>query len=810
MPEIKFNIDDITFKAIQKRNEIWGKDCLRTHMGTKWAVLTDIWTGWSGLLTTIVLYHPDWKWPLWVREQIRPESPGYIPVGLSWGAGCTWNRRYHSFTMIGLRDRVDEPLVGLDGTVMPRKNAHSITFWLFDQGELLAPGEKGEIKQSLMSGYLPIVETIWKMKEVQIRLYAFADSVNSLDICFVKAIVKNNSIDTRDLKIFLVVTPWGPDQFHPISELKYDFKKNLFTIDSNNIGVLLDQKPDGFTCMNYDSGDVCVDAFDGELYSVVQSKSDIGYCSGAVVYNFTLAPSKERSIVIKIPILAQTLASDEFARVHKASFSVHRELVIKDWEQLLEDGMKLQIPDRLASDTYKSALINLHLLKDGSVITPGPTLYHGEWIRDAAHMIRALDLVGFHKSAQECLEEFLHVQNSEGYFWHSATDIVAADVNQREYDSNGQAIWALVEHYKITRDKTWLEKIYPSIKHGAEFLIKIRATTRKEGDKESLHYGLLPKSWSAEHTGPTNYIYYDDFWGLCGLKEAIYAADELGLEEDACQFNMEYRDFETCVWNSIEKVIIERKLECFPASPYQDVSGTIIGNIACLWPCKLVDPWDKRLEGVLNTLYLKHMPNGCWFNRHIWGAYGPISTWPVANCFVHRLEVDKVIRIFQWTLKHGQSSTHSWPEGVSAQTMYGSEGDGYEGWGIAEYIMLLKNMLVLEQENSIWITPCIPKKWLSDGSVIKVTKVPTTFGRFGFTIESNVSKDMVRVTLNLESSSPQKGFTIFVNHPRNKEISSVIVNGKKLDKFFANSVEVPASSRDIVIVFKEYVGTLGN
>lgn len=800
MVEIKFEIDDITFRAAQKRNEVWSKDCLQTYIGTKWAILADIWTGWSGLLTTMVLYHPTWKWPLWVREQTRPESPGYIPVGFSWGAGCTWNQRYHSFTMVGLRDRVDEPIVGLDGAVMPRKNAHSLTFWLLDQGKLLAVGEEGEIKQALIKGYLPVVETIWKLDDVEIKIHTFADSVDGVDVCFVRAAASNSSSSKRELSLFAVVTPWGPDQFHPISELKYDAANNIFVVNGYT-GVLLDENPDGYTCMNYDAGDVCVDAFDGKLSSVTQSSCDVGYCTGAAVFNLTLAPGEERSVVVKIPIPALNLTLAELDKVRRASFERHLERTTSDWEQFLERGMKLEIPDKLASDTYKSALINLHLLKDGSVITAGPTLYHGEWIRDAAHIIRALDITGFHESSRECLDELLHAQNSEGYFWYGTTDLVAADVEQREYDSNGQAIWALIEHYKTTGDKAWLAKIYPFIKRGAEFIIKIRYLTRKKEDESSLHYGLLPKSCSAEHTGPTNYIYYDDFWGLCGLKEVIYAASELGLDEDVKQFVKEYQDFESCVWNSVERVTTERKLECFPASPYQDVSGTIIGNIACFWPCKLVDPWDIRLEAVLNTLYSKHMPNGCWFNRHIWGAYGPILTWSIANCFLHRLEIDKLVRIFKWTLQHGQSSTHAWPEGVNAQTMYGSEGDAYVGWAMAEYVMLLKNMLVLEQEDSIWITPCIPKEWLNDGSVIKALDVPTTYGKLDLTLESSVHKDVVIISLNLEREGPSKGFTIFINHPLSKEIRSVSVDGKEWNKFSANRVEVPSTARDVKIGF---------
>ena len=47
--------------------------------------------------------------------------------------------------------------------------------------------------------------------------------------------------------------------------------------------------------------------------------------------------------------------------------------------------------------------------------------------------------------------------------------------------------------------------------------------------------GLLPASISAEHLGPFDYFYWDDFWALAGLRDGAAllsaAGDELGGDQ---------------------------------------------------------------------------------------------------------------------------------------------------------------------------------------------------------------------------------------------------------------------------------------
>jgi hypothetical protein len=765
MPKIEIEIEDDVYKALLKLDKKYGGHWIgRPMFGTRWGpIASHILDGNYGLLTWTIANHPSWKFPLWLREEHRVGSLGYLdprPItGGSWGLAK--NLHYASWTMVGTLDGENEAVVGLDGTITPnsgRKGGakHSITFWLYDGGKLLAIGEDGEVTQKLISDYLPCVETAWIRRDMRVTLLCFAGSVVGKSVCFVKLILENTSVSKRKITIFSVVTPWGADRFHPLHELSYDKDSNIF-IAEGEVATVFDKKPDGYTCSNYDEGDVSEDASDGELVFRTKSRCDVGYCSGAVSFNIVLEAHETKEITLKVPIDPVFPSDVAVKSIRDADFNQHLSKMTSDWEALLKQGMQIELPDKRALDLYKTTIINLHILKDGKSLTIGPTSgYHIFHVRDCSHMIRALDISGFHRSAEECLEELFKRQREDGYFRPCEMETaLALGYEPFEVDTTGQAIWALVEHYRYTKDKTWLQRAYPTIKKACEWIFGVRGTTKSPDQRNTLHYGLMPKSFSAEHLGPYDYYYWDNFWIICGLREAAYAAKELGLKMDAKKFEDEYRDLENCTLHSIDQ-IRKKGLACFPSSPYREVESTIIGNVGGVWPCRVLDANDKRIQEVLETLYSKYMINGGFVHSAHWGAYTPLLTPAIAQGFLQRRDMPKVMEIFKWELDHA-TPTNAWPEAVSLRTGYGACQGDIQGWAAAEYIMLLRNMLLLEQEDSIWIAPGVPSEWLVEGSTVGVKDAPTPYGKISYKITSNLSKNLIMFELTPPPVEPARG-----------------------------------------------------
>ena len=161
----------------------------------------------------------------------------------------------------------------------------------------------------------------------------------------------------------------------------------------------------------------------------------------------------------------------------------------------------------------------------------------------------------------------------------------------------------------------------------------------------------------------------------------------------------------------------------------------------------------------------------------------------------------RVSKILKWTLNNGQTSTHTQPEGVHPKTLYGGEGDGISAWAHAEYIMLIRNMLILEQEKSLWIAPCILQEWLSDNSRIEVRNASTTFGRVGFNLTPDWSNNTISVEMDFRGELPGKGFVLFADHPEGKSIKKVMVDGEDWQQFESNRVNISQVFRTVKVFF---------
>lgn len=62
-----------------------------------------------------------------------------------------------------------------------------------------------------------------------------------------------------------------------------------------------------------------------------------------------------------------------------------------------------------------------------------------------------------------------------------------------QFDAQGQNIWCLTQHYKLSGDKDWLKKTaYPYIKRGAMWIVNSRQKHMAEvKDPDDPRYGLI-------------------------------------------------------------------------------------------------------------------------------------------------------------------------------------------------------------------------------------------------------------------------------------------------------------------------------
>ncbi len=162
------------------------------------------------------------------------------------------------------------------------------------------------------------------------------------------------------------------------------------------------------------------------------------------------------------------------------------------------------LPEGKFQTLFDAAVRTLILHSPGTVF-PGPYTYRRFWFRDAAFILHALLCLGLTERARRILDTFPGRQTGTGFFYSQAG----------EWDANGEALWIFARYCQLTGQPpaaAW----QVAVRRGARWLQRKRLPA-SAGERVG---GLLPAGFSAEHLGPSDYYYWDDFWAVSGLRAA--------------------------------------------------------------------------------------------------------------------------------------------------------------------------------------------------------------------------------------------------------------------------------------------------
>ena len=87
-----------------------------------------------------------------------------------------------------------------------------------------------------------------------------------------------------------------------------------------------------------------------------------------------------------------------------------------------------------------------------------------------------------------------------------------------------------------------------------------------------------------------------------------------------------------------------------------------------------------------------------------------------------------------------------------------------------------RNMLVMEDDKSLWVARATPRVWLEQGRKIAVKNAPTYFGALTYKIVSDVDNGKITATVEIPSRNPPKSVIVRFRHPQEVPIQSVMVN----------------------------------
>jgi hypothetical protein len=459
---------------------------------------------------------------------------------------------------------------------------------------------------------------------------------------------------------------------------------------------------------------------------------------GIVQYSLPLAAGAETTLVFKMPYVPLDPKSPEFTQFTSADFDDYLNKTVDFWENLLARGIDISVPEEKVNNVFKANLIYDLIARDKIgdqyVQTVNKFHYHAFWLRDSSYIVRMYDVSGYHDFARQVLDFFAGWQQPDGNF-----------VSQGgQFDGWGQTLWAYGQHYRITHDRAFAEKVYPAVRNALQWLKQARQTN-------PLH--LMPITAPGDNEGINGHITGHNFWALAGLKNAIALADGLGQEQDAAAWRREYADFRSALLAALEKATANTNGYIPPGLDGEH--GQDWGNMLSVYPEQILAPFDPKVTATLQATRAKYQEGIMTYgDEHFLHHY---LTMKNTETEVIRGDQQMAVEELYALLLH-TSSTHAGFE--FAILPWGTRDFGLNlsphGWFSAKFRTLVRNMMVREEGGELHLLSVISPEWIKPGAVIAVRRAPTEFGSVSFELQVPADGQATLHLDNLLTRAPER------------------------------------------------------
>jgi hypothetical protein len=667
-----------------------------------------------GLINTkIIQNNLDWVWPFWVEKQFNPADASFMPRAYSL---THVNLTHRNWTAVGQPDLPLYPLVAPRGLVTPLYDGWSIDFWIYrDPEQWLLPSRSTHVDQTLEFDPELAVHTRSRGPAMELISRVWMENHDSPT-----AVVHVRGTSERRAYLAVSLRPYNPEGIQFIEAIAYDAKDRVWLVNKKT-QVRMSDAPEKVLFSNYTHGDVIHRFMEDQSKTGIECR--VGMATSSAL--FSLEENLPRELQLRIPL-------DEEFKGHpppaKSSSST--------WRTVLEESAQLQIPDERISFLYQAAARTLVLLSAGDIV-PGPYTYRRFWFRDACLMINAMLSLGLKERVFRLLNSFISRQQRSGYFRSQ----------EGEWDSNGQVLWIFDRYLQLTGNELPEQWAAATFK-GARWIVRKRIP---KGGGE--HGGLLPPGFSAEHLGPNDYYYWDDFWGLAGLKAAARIAGQGGMPERERAFLREAEDFEKTILDSIDRIPERRKQGAIPASPHRRMDSGAVGSLVADYPLQITAVGDAAVAMTVEFLMSRCFYAGGFFQDMIHSGINAYLTLCIAQTLLrngdarHRDLVESVAGL--------ASSTGQWPEAIHPKTGGGCMGDGQHGWAAAEWIQIIRNSFIREEGDSLIIGSGIFPRWMHASAELIFGPTPTPFGDVGISISTKESPPSVKIDAAWRGKAPR-------------------------------------------------------
>lgn len=692
----------------------------------------------------------------WLKNRVKGSPDGDYPRYL-YDRASYW-------TVVGNVDDDQEVLINTDGQV-ETGNREFLLEPVILLGDEIATWADVSTMQTLASQYLPIPAVVWHHPGFRLEQTVLVGGKSGESQLFIRYIFLADDSSTGKFRLALVGRPFqvNPDYqslglaggFAPIHSIERN-SNALIVNQTRRVGV----KPGAGSIRLFDHQDGLglreILRFQPDERIFVQDS--LGLASFAVLYD--LPPDRADTIVICVPLYENGPVTGD---ISAAGFQKALEETSAFWTEKL-NAVRFELPTEAAKliNTYRSNLAYILINRDGNGIQPGSRSYERSWIRDGSLTSSALMKGGLFSEPRAFIEWFGSFQFESGK--------IPCVIDRRgpdpvpENDSHGQYIFAVAEYYRFTQDRAFIEEQYPNVQRAVNYIDRQRSLRRTDfyqsgGDSLRCLYGLMPESISHEgYMDKPRHSYWDDFFTLKGLKDAVMIAGILDDCENAKEFGRIRDEFTTDFYNSIDCSRDRHGIDYIPGCAELgdfDATSTTIG----LWPA---GEWENMLKHGGRQTFERYLD----FHRKrrtssAWQNYTPYEL-RTAGSFLYMGLPAVSLELLDFFFEHQRpEGWNHWAEVINFDPDTARFiGDMPHTWVGSDYINAFRSFFAFEdpETDRLVLAAGIPHAWIQGEEGVAVTDFPTHYGRLSYRIQD--VGDKYKFTISSLERVPAGGIVI--------------------------------------------------
>lgn len=639
------------------------------------------------------------------------------------------NSMYRNWSNLGGVGTKRFGIVDSRGLVTPQFDFGSIDFWLLQDEKLVFPaliGKDGPQLQ-LISTEDQLYEWKTQISSVEFNRLVYHTVKDNSEYINNEIVLRNHGLEEITFTFYGCVRPLSPLGVEPIEIVEYDTSNQKLFVNGN-LTLMFDKKPTAIIMSEANEANLPDSVIAATNQQDVQFKSKIGLATTIFRFDVTLTPAGSETIFFSSPLF-ESKKGDDPTSIQMSS--ADRDRSVGRWFDFSNERVSVMFPDTKIDDAFNQATANLSIQAFPFIFPENSYFASFSW-KERVRILLALIRTGCNTVSENIVNKLLATEKiPDGSLKTSKySPLLLGILQYYEHVSNARFS---SEYMQIFRKHT--SGVIESLKHEVG-ITETSEDKEMNGEPTLQHYLVVDEGVLSG--------FEDSLWNLAALKTAYRFFVDLhdkGLAKEIYEFIVKYQDFVFAKAKEIEHARWLRPSD--PAmSRIERAILDVLASVALLHISELDLGFLKLLH---DKIVKRHIVNGLWKSFQPRELYSSHLALRIAHYYTITKQRDPVQPLFERVVDFFGDDYHL-PEFVNTRTYGGSAGVGSSVIAAADFVLLVRDMILFEEGPNLVVLAGIPTEWFTAKKSLIISSLPTISGTSH--IEVGASSNQHQIEIN--------------------------------------------------------------